>query len=455
MNKIKNKYIKKILIALIINISIISITTIIKAKYILQNEFYIADLNIDRTKPKIELISITNTNTGYESYANKTHEIKVTVKITEKNLKDIFCDKEHVKIKIDDKYINIKSIEFKKIQDFQEVKIYEIKLQNIEENGKLKIEFIEGIAVDISELKNDKIEFDTNIIIDNIPPDGKISENKISNGKVNAIINFNEKIRKIEGWKVSEDMLKAEKEFTNNISYQLPIIDYAGNKSVIEIAITQATYINIIYASHNSEIGWTFGYGNYDIAGKNAIIKNPKFKTEALAFNISGNIEADFLQAKTYINTYWGEGTYAKCKTSGLIYNYGYNPNNGIYKSMNSSGLVTINGKKYFQFGGSGINTYGNTDINGNNPIPSSIASQYRYGICGINIKLKDYSQFSVVYQILVNETGWIKACSDGEECMYNKQKPMSEFRITLIPKSEKNYVLDTWNKDIGTYNIN
>lgn len=455
MTNIKNKYLTKILIVLLINILIISISTIIKAKYIIQNEFYIADLNIDRTKPKIELISITNTNTGYESYANKTHIIKVTVKITEKNFKDIFCDKEHVKIKIDDKYIDLNNIEFKKIKDLQEEKIYEIKLQNIEENGKLKIEFVEGVAVDISELKNDKIEFDTNIMVDNISPNGKILENKISNGKVNAVINFNEKIRNIEGWKISEDKLNAEKEFTNNISYQLPIIDYAGNKSVVEIAITQATYINIIYASHNSEIGWTFGYGNYDIAGKNAIIKNPKFKTEALAFNISGNIETDFLQAKTYINTHWGEGTYAKCKTSGLIYNYGYNPNNGIYKSMNSSGLVTINGKKYFQFGGSGINTYGNTDINGNNPIPSDIASQYRYGICGINIKLKDYSQFSVVYQILVNEVGWIEACSDGEECMYSKQKPMSGFRITLIPKSEKQYVLDTWNKDIGTYNMN
>ena len=50
----------------------------------------------------------------------------------------------------------------------------------------------------------------------------------------------------------------AEKEFTNNISYELPIIDYAGNKTIINVNITKATYINITYASHNSEIGWTF-----------------------------------------------------------------------------------------------------------------------------------------------------------------------------------------------------
>ena len=454
MTNIKNKYFTKILNILLISIFVISINTIIEAKYIIQNEFYIANLNIDRTKPKIELISITNTNTGYESYANKTHTIKVTVKITDKNLKDIFCDKEHVKVKIDDNYINIENIEFKKTKDSQEEKVYEIKLQNIEENGKLKIEFIEGTVIDVAELKNNKIEFDTSIEIDNILPDGKLVENKISDGKVNAIINFNENIRNLEGWKFSEDKLKAEKEFTNNISYQLPIIDYAGNKSIVEISITQATYINIIYASHNSEVGWTFGYGNYDIAGSKAIIENPIYKTEALAFNISGNIEADFVQAKTYIYTHWGEGSVGRCFTSGTLYNYGYNPNNGTYKSMNSNDLVTIGNKKYFQFGGSAMNAYSNTDINGNGPISKEINLQYPYGICGINVKLKDYSEFSVVYQILIDGVGWISATSDGKESIYSKVKPMSAFRIALIPKTEKQYVLNTWNKDVGTFNL-
>ena len=317
------------------------------------------------------------------------------------------------------------------------------------------IEIINGTAIDTSKLENDKLEFDTNIVIDNIAPSGIFQENKIEDGKVQAIINLSENIRKLDGWEFSEDKLKIEKEFTNNVSYELPIVDYAGNKSIVNIDIVQATYINIIYASHNSVVGWTFGYGNYDIAGAEAIKEDPIHKTEALAFNISGNVDDDFVQASSYIYTYWGEGSKGKCMDTSMVYNYGYNPENGIYKSMKSDDLVTINGKKYFQFGGSGINSYENGDINGNNIIPIDISIQYLYGICGINFRLKDYSQFSVVYQIFVDKVGWINACSDGQECMYDKVSPMSAFRIALIPKSEKQYVIDTWNKDIGSYDFN
>ncbi len=435
--------------------SIISINTIINAKYIFNNEFYIADLNIDRTKPVIELLNITNNNLSYENYANKSHTIKLTIKITDKNLKQVFCDKQHIKVKINNDYVLLENMKFTNINNLSEEKIYEIELKNIEGNGKLKIEFIEGTAIDTSELQNDKLEIDTKIIIDNIAPKGQISEEGISGGKVKAKINLSENIREIlEGWTFSKDKLNIEKEFTNNISYELPIIDYAGNKSIVNIEITKATYINIIYASHNSNIGWTYGYGNYDVAGSKAIQQNPILKTEALAFNFTGNISNDFLQANAYINTYWGEGKKAKCTTSNMLYNHGYNPTEYTYKSMNSSDLVTIGNKRYFQFGGSGINLNGTTDINGNNPIPAEVANQFKYGICGIKMKLKDYSQFSVVYQILVNKRGWISACSDGQECIASKQEPMSAFRIALVPKTEKQYILDTWNKDVGTYNL-
>lgn len=421
----------------------------------MQNQFYIANLNIDRTKPNVEFISVSNTNTGYEGYANNTHTITINVKIVEKNIKNVFFDKEHVKVKVENNYINDEKIALNKIEDTTDGEIYQIKLNNIDGNGHLKIEIMEGTVIDTGDLTNDLKTFDTEIIIDNTAPKGVFSENKISDGKVNGIVDGNEKIRNIEGWKISEDKLKIEKEFTNNISYELPIIDYAGNKSIVNVNITKATYINIIYASHNSQVGWSFGYGNYDIAGKNAVKTNSIYKTEALAFNISGNIDSDFVQDKAYIYTHWGEGSFGRCLTSNLLYSYGYNPNDGTYKSMNSKDLVTIEGKKYFQFGGSGINSYYNTDINGNNPISYEAASQYKYGICGINFKLKEYSEFSVVYQIFVDKVGWIKSCSDGEECMYNKKSPMSAFRIALIPKSEKQRVLDTWNKDIGTSNMN
>ena len=133
----------------------------------------------------------------------------------------------------------------------------------------------------------------------------------------------------------------------------------------------------------------------------------------------------------------------------GFIYKHGYNPTENTYKSMNSQDLVTIQGKKYLQFGGSGINLMENTDINGNNPIPKELAYGYPFGISGIKFRLKDYSEFSIVYQIYVDKVGWIKACSNGQECMYSKDMPMSAIRVALVPNSEMKYVLDTWNKDV------
>lgn len=454
MINIKKKYLVQLQFLISFFVFIISINTIVNAKYIIQKEFCIANIDIDKTKPYIELVNINNTNTGYEEYANNTHVITINVNIIEKNIESVKFDQEHIKVKVENNYINPEKITLTKIDDIEYGQMYEIKLNNVEGNGNLKVEILEGTVIDTAKLTNDFKEIDTKIIIDNIAPEGSFTEEKYSDGKVNGIVNLNEKIRKVEGWNISEDKLKINKEFTNNISYELPVLDYAGNKSIINIDITKATYINIIYASHNSEIGWTFGYGNYDIAGKYAASISTKLKTEALAFNISGNIDLDFLQAKAYVYTHWGIGTYAKCNTSGMIYHYGYNPSDENYKSMNSNDLVTIQNKKYFQFGGGGINLYGNTDINGNNPIPTNEALEYKYGISGIKLKLKDYSQFSVIYQILIDEVGWIEACSNGEECMYAKNKPMSAFRIALVPNSEKQYVLDTWNKDTGTFNL-
>ena len=166
-------------------------------------------------------------------------------------------------------------------------------------------------------------------------------------------------------------------------------------------------------------------------------------------------MENDFVQASAYIHTYWGDGAYAKCKESGILYRHGYNPNNGEYKTMNTSDNVIIQGKKYFQLGGTGVNMYGGTDVNGNNPIPYKEANEYSFGVSGIIMKLKDYSQFAIIYQVYQSQVGWVSAKSNGEECFYKKNMPISAFRIALVPKTEKQYVLDMWNKDVGTKNLN
>lgn len=448
MYNIKNKIIYLFLLI----IFLLSVNTITSAKYVIDKNMLIANINIDRTKPVIEVIQIKNTNEGYEKYANKTHTITVTIKIIEKNIKDVYLDKQHIDLFVGDKSVIPNNLTVNKIQANEN--IYELVFNGISENGNLNINIKKGTVIDKAGWENEVVNINTQIVIDNIAPEGIFTEQSIDVGKVNANIKLSEQIRNLDGWQFSEDNLNINKDFTNNISYELPIMDFAGNVSKVNIDITKATYINISYASHNSEVGWTCGYGNYDIAGKKAIQENPIYKTEALAFNISGNVDTDFLQARAFVYTHWGEGITGKCRTSGLLYNYGYNPNHDTYKTMNSEGLVTIEGKKYFQLGGSGINAKQSIGTNGGNPIPDEISRQYHYGISGINLKLKDYSQFSVIYQIFINKVGWISACSDGQDCMYNQKKPMSAFRVALVPKSEKQFVLNTWNKDIGSFNI-
>lgn len=397
-------------------------------------------------------MEIQNSNLNYEGYANKSHTINIKIKITEKYIKNIYLDNEHIKVKIAGQDLENCPVNIKEVQTIKEGKIYLIELKELLGDGDLEVQILEGSIVDTSNLKNEIKEIKTNIIIDNTAPEIKLVEDKIDGGKVNAIIQGNEKIRGLEGWNLLDNKQHMEKIFTNNISYELPIQDYAGNQVDFGVNITQATFINIEFASHNSNVGWTYGYGNYDIAGSNAVKTDPKFKTEALAFRITGNVEDDFIQANSYVYTHWGEGSKAKCSSTNLIFNYGYNPEVGTYKSMASSDLVTIRGKKYFQLGGAGVNAVNYTDINGNNPVNAD--PFYRYGICGISMKLKNYSQFSIVYQVLVNGVGWIETSSNGQECMYSKKSPISAFRIALVPNSERQYVINTWNKDVETYNL-
>ena len=50
---------------------------------------------------------------------------------------------------------------------------------------------------------------------------------------------------------------------------------------------------------------------------------------------------------------------------------------------------------------------------------------------------------------------GWLKTASDGKETMYRFDKPISAIRMNIVPKSEKQYLVDFWDRDVGTYNVN
>ena len=76
----------------------------------MQEEFCIANLDIDRTKPRIEVINISNTNTEYPEYANNEDTITIKIKVVESNIKDVFLDSNHLKVMIDNTQIEGESI---------------------------------------------------------------------------------------------------------------------------------------------------------------------------------------------------------------------------------------------------------------------------------------------------------------------------------------------------------
>lgn len=412
-----------------------------------QAEIPIMISNIDREAPSIVVESILNSNAEYPEFASKEATIQIVLKIEDANNIQKGLVEDELEIWIEDKKIEAKQIQIE--LEEKEEKI-EIILQNIQEEGELKIKIGKASLVDALGNKNETYVWNSGIFLDNTSPMAQVEQKIIEEGKVQVSLHANEVIREIEGWEGQED--KYTKIFENNISYEMPIKDLAGNSSKVEIEIKDATAIVLRYASHNSEVGWTFGYGNYDIAGMSAIEQKRKLRTEALAFSIEGNVEPDFLQVRAYVYNYWGEGSKAICQDTNKKYAYGFNPSPTTWKSMQTEeGLVKLNdGNQYFLLGGTGVNKRYQTDANGQNPIPPSLARQYLYGISGISFRLKDTSVYSIVYQIYIEEIGWLAPCKNEEFACYQKDKPISGLRVALIPNSEVDYLWNMWEKDTG-----
>ena len=404
--------------------------------------------NIDKEAPIIDVEKISNSNIAYLSYANKDAEITATIVIKDDGKIVKSLEENDIKILVDNNEIIPKTKTIILVKNEEKEKQILLKFSGIQEEGNLKLQILKDTIKDEIGHSNIELNKDLQIIIDNTNPEATYSQEKMDDGKVEAQIIANEKIRNLEGWTKESDTL-IKKVFASNVSYTTEIQDLAGNKTQVEINVIQATNVILSYASHNSEVGWTYGYGNYDIAGLEAIKRNSKYKTESLAFSISGNIEKDFLQAKAYVYTYWGEGAASICCESGQIYYHGWNPTETEWSTLLSKENILLEENNYIQFGGTGINCGNNTDINENNPIPFEIASQYKYGISAIQLKLKDSSEYSIVYQIYVDEVGWIKPAKNGEIECYKEDKPMSALRIALIPNSELEALINTWSLDV------
>ena len=150
---------------------------------------------------------------------------------------------------------------------------------------------------------------------------------------------------------------------------------------------------------------------------------------------------------------YW-TNSLGYCSTTNLTYKFGFNPEEDGWKSLNDEELAIINGKEYFQFGGTNINYEWQYDINGENHIPAHIASKYIYGVSGINLKLKDYTEYSIIYQTYVPQFGWLKPQYNEGYASNGGPATMSALRVTVVPNSEIQDVYDSWNKVTGTNNM-
>ena len=71
-------------------------------------------------------------------------------------------------IKINGEDVDYASIKVDKIENITDGGIYQIELTKLDGNGFLKVEILEGIAIDTGELESELYEIDTNILIDNM-----------------------------------------------------------------------------------------------------------------------------------------------------------------------------------------------------------------------------------------------------------------------------------------------
>ncbi len=445
----------KILIILLFIFIILSFFQISFAKYVIESSNLVAKINIDITKPKLELLDITCSNTNYPTYANRTHLITGHIKITERNIIRNNFTSDTLKVFVNDSPISIDFKKFSLISDNSAEKIYEFSFTNVTGNGFLSLFLPEKIIEDSAGFCNDSITFSTSIIIDNTAPTVSFEEILSDNGKSTAQLTSNESLASLPGW-VSSDNILLFKEFFNPVSYLLPITDFAQNSSEVLVNIKNATNISLNYGTFDVTSKQTF-VSNGQISAPNTISSNSVSKIESLSINLFGDIVPQSLQGRVYIHTYWGDGASETCLYDKNIYYYhGFNPPfNSTWLSIGSDNIHTYpNNVSFSQFGGAGMNRTGRASSL-SKPLPSDIAKQYLFGISGMQFKLNNSPDLSIVYQGYVKDFGWLTASSDGEENLYQHDKPFSSIRMNLIPKTEKQHLINFWNRDIGTHNVN
>ena len=80
----------------------LSVATVSYSKYIFLWNLDVASVNLDRTKPTLEVISVENSNTKNQEYANSNDIITFMVEVKEKNINLSRIEKSDLEVYVGD-----------------------------------------------------------------------------------------------------------------------------------------------------------------------------------------------------------------------------------------------------------------------------------------------------------------------------------------------------------------
>ena len=159
--------IKKITIILFLFIYIILYNpNYVCGKYTIEKNLEVANINLDRTKPKLIYLDINNI-TVYMTPQGRKYDVSFGMKIQEKNLlkDEIRRDKIKTWVENVEKPVNIKMTE---IKHSKEEHIFNIEVTGVTGTGYLKIEFLPGAVTDKAGWQNSQNTVDLKLAIDSI-----------------------------------------------------------------------------------------------------------------------------------------------------------------------------------------------------------------------------------------------------------------------------------------------
>lgn len=126
------------------------------AKYVIEDIYVVAKLDIDKCEPLIEVTYIATSN---------THSITGHIKITEKNIVRNDLSPDNIKVTVDNNLITPEFKSFCLISENTTEKIYEFSFNYNGDNASLEIMIPKGIVEDTSGLMNEETYFSTDISI--------------------------------------------------------------------------------------------------------------------------------------------------------------------------------------------------------------------------------------------------------------------------------------------------